>query len=314
MTGRLFNEMSWEEAGELAKTQDTWLIEEVISATTTLLYGEAKCGKSFLVSALIHSLTTGEDFLGAEVPQDREFSVAVCWTDDAGSTEYHSRISTLGVKPEELTRFYRLPIMGSSAQWEQLYQLVTERGHNVVVIDSMTQVLDGSFNQDEVIRRFFDGVRRFTHSGIPVIIVAHSSDKVNQAGKKSETVLGSSTITQNVRWRIFAKRSRKGNVTLKFMGNHAESREITTHHGTGARFEVIGEQSAHQLATNEDAIDKQRQASREALKDDLNARAQGMSYRQAGEVLKGKGKGDAGKKRIERNRIRQCPNGSWALK
>ncbi|XNL76888.1 AAA family ATPase [Actinomadura madurae] len=60
----------------MADKTDVWVVDETISSSTTLLYGEAKVGKSFLVSALITSLTTGRNFLDRPAPVDRDFSVA----------------------------------------------------------------------------------------------------------------------------------------------------------------------------------------------------------------------------------------------
>jgi len=82
-----FEGVSYEEALKRAEETEVWIVDQVIGSHTTLLYGEAKVGKSFLVSALIASLTTGTDFLGKPVPQDRDFNIAVCWTDDAGEVE-----------------------------------------------------------------------------------------------------------------------------------------------------------------------------------------------------------------------------------
>ena len=96
-----FESLSYSEALKMADEGETWLVDNIIGSSTTLIYGEAKSGKSFLVSALIKSLATGADFVNKPVPQDRAFSVAVCWTDDRGAQEYSERIRT--VMPDEET-------------------------------------------------------------------------------------------------------------------------------------------------------------------------------------------------------------------
>lgn len=234
-----FETMTFAEAMQLGDVEN-WVIENIIGSTTTLIYGEAKCGKSFLTSALIKALATGDDFLGTPVPQDRAFSFAICWTDDNGAVEYRDRILTVmpdGELPD--AGFYRLPVMRNQQMWQELFNRVMADGRNLVVIDNLSQVANGSVNNDDVMRDVFDGVRLFVRAGIPVVLVGHSSDKTGMNGQKSELPLGSSYISQAVRWRIFARRSRKGNVTLKFMGNHAEPYELTLEHGAGARFRVI---------------------------------------------------------------------------
>jgi hypothetical protein len=243
-----FESLSYTEALKLADEGETWIVDRIIGSATTLLYGEAKSGKSFLVSALIKSLATGADFLGRPVPQDRAFSVAVCWTDDMGAEEYSERIRT--VMPESETpdvSFYHLPLMRTPDMWHDLHTRVMANGHNFVVIDNMAQTLDGSVNDDAVVRRFFDGVRLFVRAGIPVVVVAHSSDKAGPNGHKPDTPMGSAYITQAVRWRVFVRRSRRGNITLKFMGNHSEPYETTLYHGAGARFDVLDVKTAEAL-------------------------------------------------------------------
>ncbi|BBY41803.1 AAA family ATPase [Mycolicibacterium celeriflavum] len=309
-----FETMTFAQSMKLGEAEN-WVIENVIGATTTLLYGEAKCGKSFLVSALIKALATGDDFLGAPVPQDRAFSFAICWSDDMGAIEYRDRILTvMDDQPE--AGFYRLPIMRTQQMWQALYERVMSDGHNFVVIDNLSQAVNGSVNNDDVMREFFDGVRLFVRAGIPVVVVAHSSDKFNANGHKSELPLGSSYISQAVRWRIFAKRSRKGNMTLKFMGNHAEPYELTLLHGAGARFDVIDRRVARSDET--DKPKQQRTKSRldagAELLDWMSANCNGMTLREAAAKLAA-GEGiteNTAKQRINRAGIRKNGDG-WAL-
>jgi hypothetical protein len=143
--------------------------------------------------------------------------------------------------------FYHLPLMRTPEIWQALYDRVMSDGHNFVVIDNLAQTLNGSVNDDAVVRQFFDGVRLFVRAAIPVVVVAHSSDKAGMNGYKPETPMGSAYISQAVRWRIFARRSRKGNMTLRFMGNHAEPSEMTLYHGAGARFDVLDVKSPEAL-------------------------------------------------------------------
>ena len=284
-----FEGVSYEEALKRSEETEVWIVDQVIGSHTTLLYGEAKVGKSFIVSALIASLTTGTDFLGKPVPQDRDFNIAVCWTDDAGEVEYSSRIRS--VMPDDQTpkvKFYQLPIMQTPSYWEALFEAVMRNGHNFVVIDNMAQTLNGSVNDDAEVRRFFDGIRQFTRAGIPVVVVAHSSDKAGQNGYKPETPMGSAYITQAVRWRIFARRSKRGNVTLKFMGNHAEPYEMTLYHGAGARFEVLDTKTAEALKAsaegNARARDKAKLDANAQLREWLNENCSGASVKAAAEA------------------------------
>lgn len=277
-----FDSASYAEALALAGTGEEWIVDDLIGAATTLIYGEAKSGKSFLVSALIKSLATGDDFLGKSVLRQDESSVAVCWTDDRGAQEYSGRIDA--VMPEAATpnvRFYHLPIMRNPEMWQGLYEQVIANGHNFVVIDNLAQTLNGTVNDDAVVRQFFDGARLFVRAGIPVVVVAHSSDKAGMNGRKPETPLGSAYITQAVRWRIFVRRSRGGNISMKFMGNHSEPYEMTLTHGDGARFEVLTVKSPADLKAGAQgdarARSQQRLDDNAALLEWLNTNCQGMT-------------------------------------
>lgn len=286
-----FESLSYTEALKMADEGETWIVDNVIGSATTLIYGEAKSGKSFLVSALIKSLAMGTDFLGKPVPQDRSFSVAVCWTDDRGAQEYSERIRTV-MPPDSETpnvRFYHLPIMRTPEMWRELYEQVMSDGCNFVVIDNLAQTLNGSVNDDAVVRQFFDGVRLFVRAGIPVVVVAHSSDKAGVNGYKPDTPMGSAYISQAVRWRVFARRSRRGNITLKFMGNHAEPYEMTLCHGAGARFDVLDIKTPEALKANAEGAARNRDKAR--LDENLVVarwvvdNCSGMSQRHAAEKL-----------------------------
>lgn len=283
------NKMTHEDALMEAELRETWLVDGLISSTSTLVYGEAKVGKSFLMSAMIAALQSGGEFLGRQVPDDREFSVAVCWTDDGGAADYASQIQT--VIPDGTSvraEYYALSVMRYE-DWDNLHQDIVASGHNVVLIDNLTQALDGSINDDSAVTRFFHGVRLFTRSGIPVIIVGHSSEKANMNGGKSDKPMGSSVISQSVRWRCFVKRSRSGNLTLEFSGNYAEPHKIVAKHGAGARFEVLDTMDAERVKADAENSRQQRQT--ETL--DLNRRiaewvignCQGKGVNQAAKAL-----------------------------
>ncbi|MFL6051310.1 MAG: AAA family ATPase [Actinoallomurus sp.] len=280
---RRYPKTSIQDAWTKAEHHETWVIDGIISSDSTLLVGEAKVGKSFLASALVAALTTGGDFLGRPVPQDREFSVAICWTDDGGDVEYGERIRT--VLPDEMVPkvdLYGLSTMESRDDWRKLFEEVMEDGHNFVIIDNLSQCVDGSVNNDADVRRFYEGVRQFTRAGIPVVIIAHSTDKAGPNGYKPEKPMGSSYITQAVRWRCFVRRSRKDNLILKFIGNHASPHEITVKHGAGARFEVLAAAESTEITQKRD---KERLDRNALMAQWVVENCQGIGVNQAGRML-----------------------------
>ncbi|MCT2282630.1 AAA family ATPase, partial [Micromonospora chalcea] len=96
-----------------------FVVDGLISGTSTLIFGEAKAGKSFFVSALLVALTGGEsEFLGRKVSTGRPYRPAVCWTDDDGDGEYSTRMaSVLPNDADADVLFYELPIMRTQAHW-----------------------------------------------------------------------------------------------------------------------------------------------------------------------------------------------------
>lgn len=258
-------EFDWDQMIAAADSEDDFIVDGVISSATTLLYGESKVGKSYLACALIAAMVTGGQFLGKEV-DPRDWKVAVLATDDRAEKEYGKRIRTVlpeGMRPPVKT--FRLPIMRSIDKWRSLHKTVLEQGYNFVVVDSLTQAINGTINSDETIRDFFDGVRLFVNSGIPVLVVAHSSEKTSINGK-SDLPLGSSSITQSVRHRVYAYRQ-NGRIFLKFKGNHIEEEfRITLAPGAGARFTVLEEKSVSAI-TAENAAKKAEAAAKKAEKE-----------------------------------------------
>jgi hypothetical protein len=289
MTAELFDFMSFEDALKEADQVEPWLVEGIISSGSTLIYGQAKVGKSFLVSALIASLMSGEDYLGRPAPQDRDFSVALCWCDDGDRATYARQIrEVLPDGSAAQVGFYTMPPM-TADRWDALYDLVIAKRHSLVVIDNLTQAMEGNINSQEDVGRFFHGVRRFTRAGIPVVIIGHSSDKVGQNGYAPDKPMGSSAIRGSVRWLCYVKRSNKGNLTLTFTGNHAEPHKIIIKHGAGARFEVLSSADADQMGAEAENRKRQRDAAtldkNKQMAEWVVANCQGMSQRQTAEKL-----------------------------
>ncbi|WP_167460427.1 AAA family ATPase [Nocardia brasiliensis] len=280
------------EAAAAVVEQGDWLVPDLIASTSTLVFGEAKIGKSWLIAHLVAALLSRGEFLGVQVP-DEEFSVGICYTDDAGHREYAQRIGTAVEGVDHAVKLYGLRIMQRD-DWEALHRVVTDAGHNVLIIDNLTQILDGSINDDDVIRRCFNGIRRFTQAGIPVVIVGHSTDKPGQNGRKSDTPLGSAAISQSVRWLMQIRPARGRNLNVKTYGNIDHGRTMTVQPDDGALFTVL---SSDEKA---ETVKKARQRSVETM--DKNAeyarfvieQCQGKGRNEAGDALAEKFGGSAG--------------------
>ncbi|MFJ4656524.1 AAA family ATPase [Nocardia sp. NPDC088792] len=280
------------EAANEASEQGDWLVPGLIASTSTLVYGEAKIGKSWLVAHLVSALVSGGEFLGVEVPR-RPFSVGVCFTDDAGHREYSNRIGSVLPGTDHPVMLYGLPMM-KRADWDALHRVVTDAGHNVLVIDNLTQILDGSMIDDDVIRRCFDGIRRFTRSGIPVVIVGHATDAQGKNGWKPDRPMGSASISQSVRWLMQIRSAKGGNLKVKTYGNIDHGRTLEIRPEEGARFTVLsGIEMSEIVAKNRersaDVLDRTADQARFVVD-----QCQGMSQRSTAEALAEKFGGSAG--------------------
>lgn len=270
---------------ETMSDKSAWVIDEVISSSTTLLYGESEAGKSFLVSALIASLTTGKPFLGREVP-DHEFKVLVAYTDDAGDREYVERIESALPSGQDAqgTILLNLPVMRTLGMWQDLLDTAKAQGINFLVIDNLTQAIDGEMNKDKPVRDFFEGVRLFVKEGIPVVVVGHSSEKTGMNGGKSDRPMGHSAIVQSIRWRIFVRRN--GDVvTLKFAGNHAKPHEIKVKQGLGAVFEELSATSSEEIVEKKQRRDSTKLDTNNEIAAWVVANCQGASQRQTAKAI-----------------------------
>lgn len=278
-----FPKLTFDQIGKMAEEHDPWLVPGLISSTSTLGFGEGKIGKSWIVSHLIGALLTGGKFLDVQVP-DRKFSVGICTTDDNGHIEYYDRIRSVAPDFGDHIGVYRLGIMRPDA-WEALYRVIQSEGHNVVVLDNLTQVLDGSINNDDVVRQCFEGIRRFVHAGIAVVIVGHSSDKAGLTGRKPETPMGSAYISQAVRWLCYVRKTRNRNLGLRAYGNLGYGAELVLEPGAGARFRVLSRtDGAEEVAQvrNRDKATLDRNAE---IADWIVANCQGTSQNKTAEKL-----------------------------
>lgn len=254
-----FTLMAWNDV-RVRTDDDLWIVPGMVSNTSTLLYGESESGKSFLASSLIASLTTGCPFLGTKIVGG-PYRVAVGFTDDQGGSEYKERIMTAitdpSVEPDVL--FTRVPVMCSFSMWLSLLGELRRTDRDVLIIDNMSQAADGDLNTNPAVRDFFGGVRLIVESGIPVIVVGHSTQKTSKDGGKSDLPMGHSAIVQSVRWRVFVKRYADDTIKLTFSGNAARKHDITVHHGDGANFDVKDSNTA------DERLEKERQRESDTL-------------------------------------------------
>lgn len=277
-------DMSWEETTEYRQNhRGYWIVPEMVSSTSTLLYGESESGKSFIAAHLAAALATGGEFLWRPIVGG-PYRVGIAHTDDDGNIEYQDRVmSATGSGDNPGVHFFRVPLMQTDAHWEDLLRRCRTNRIEFLILDNMTQAASGDINKTEAITRFFDGVRRIIAAGIPVVVVSHSSDK-NFGNGKSKLPAGGYAIRAAVRWRVFVERSAGDRVKLTFSGNHARTHDMTVIHGDGTHFTLADSHSADERAESERKREKATQDEYREIAAFIVAECQGMGVNQVADA------------------------------
>ncbi|MER7691197.1 AAA family ATPase [Streptomyces sp. NPDC097610] len=305
-----FNRRSWAEAKVRAKEQSGWIVPGLISSTTTLLYGQSKVGKSFLTSALVAAMITKTQFLGEDI-ENRDWKIAIGISDDDADVDHIDRVHT--VVPEDVeidADFFQMPRMRTIEPWQDLFREVTEGGFNFLILDNATGLTRGSLSDDNSTNDFFEGVRLFTRAGIPVLIIAHETDKIGATGSTGLPV-GSFAWTANTKNRIQIYRQ-NGKVFLKTKGNNTVETRYKLHHGAGARFTLLEKKSVEEVRAEREAKAQEREQQKEqkakeqeekaktqeteetAIAEFIVAECQGMTQAEVAKAVVGKFDGTEG--------------------
>ena len=176
--------------------QDVWLIPGVVHATNTLLYGTSSAGKSLAVAHIIASLLDGREFLGIK-PLVTGLDVLVVCSDRGAEHEYRDRLGAIGVDVQTAGVTF-LTGVGTEPQqwWNSVHEYARRAGHDLVVVDHASGVLDGDELEKAPWRELW--TQRLAPFNLPVILVAHASDYTG-AGGPSHRVMGNSAASQFAR-------------------------------------------------------------------------------------------------------------------
>ncbi|AZA09323.1 AAA family ATPase [Corynebacterium pseudopelargi] len=180
---------------------DFWLIPGLVATTTTLVYGESKTGKSFLVANLVEALYSGREVLG-QTPTSSGVRSLIITTDYQGIEEYRERLEVIGADPE-CALSVRAERMAEPEYWYHLAVNAEAEGIGVVVLDHAHGVIGGEdVNEHRPWYRLWNEyLGEFTRRGIAVVLVHHSSDS-RFHGSKTHRPQGNSAATQYARVRV----------------------------------------------------------------------------------------------------------------
>jgi hypothetical protein len=222
-----------------------FVIDGLIHESMTLLFGRTCSGKSTLASSLAIALATGQPrWLGRSIASDAPMKVGVIAGDPVGAREYARRIvPTIGpgaidvYEPNRPTR---------PDTWGRIGDIAEQSKWQFVILDNLSAFVPGSLSNDDDIKKLYMQVDGFPRRGIPVLLIAHTSDKSGEHGY-SRVPMGSSMIRFGPRWWIYAYRSR-GSLHLQCDGNEGTPHNIVVTEPNGTpHFEVLRTEGADEI-------------------------------------------------------------------
>jgi hypothetical protein len=222
-----------------------FLIDGVVSSSMTLLYGRSKCGKSTMASALAVALANGDkQFLGKQV-YDSDHKVGIVAGDPGGTGEFGRRIH------HALRPGVTVPILAPERParpevWEAVRDYVDKLGVTFLIIDNLSNFIPpgGSLSDDQAVNTIYDHIEQFPRGDIPVLVVAHVSDRMTEHGPQ-RTPSGSFVIRARPRWWWHMWQRNDGTAVNEFDGNEGTQHTITVS-------EPVGRPSFAVLATDTD--------------------------------------------------------------
>jgi energy-coupling factor transporter ATP-binding protein EcfA2 len=225
---------------DLSEEPLPFLVDGIIHESMTLLYGQTCSGKSTIAAALAVALANGEThFLGRKIANDgQRMTVGIVAGDPCGAREYTRRLvetKAIGSGRVYVNEPYR-PTRHET--WDEVRDAAQQYGWQFVVVDNLSSFVPGSLNDDVSVKLFYEQIEQFPRDGIPVLVVAHTSDKWTDRGP-SRIPMGSSLIRFGPRWWCNAYRS-GGYLQLEYDGNEGTPHRITVNEPNGIpSFEVV---------------------------------------------------------------------------
>ena len=225
---------------DLSEEPPPFLVDGIIHESMTLLYGQTCSGKSTIAAALAVALANGAThFLGRKIANDgQRMTVGIVAGDPCGAREYTRRL--VETKAIGTGRIYVNEPHRPTRQetWEEVRETAEQHGWQFVIVDNLSSFVPGSLNDDVSVKMFYQQIDAFPRNGIPVLVVAHTSDKWSDRGP-SRIPMGSSLIRFGPRWWCNAYRS-GGYLQLEYDGNEGTPHRITVNEPNGVpSFDVV---------------------------------------------------------------------------
>ncbi len=218
-----------------------FLVDGIIHESMTLLYGQTCSGKSTVAASLAIALANGTThFLGRQVERNGQpLTVGIVTGDPNGGREYKRRIIESGHLGKNAVIYVSEPHRPTRREtWDEVHEVADEQGWQFVIVDNLSSFVPGSLSDDVSVKAFYEQIEDFPRREIPLLLVAHTSDKWSDHGP-SRIPMGSSLIRFGPRWWINAYRT-GGYLHLDFDGNEGTPHSIVVNEPDGnPRFEVV---------------------------------------------------------------------------
>jgi AAA domain len=266
-----------------------FLVDGIIHRSITLIYGQTTSGKSTVAASLAAALANGQSqFLGRDIANGGQpMTVGIVAGDPLGTSEYAELLVKSGaigdgrvyvIEPDRPTR---------RETWGEVKDKADKYDWNFIVVDNLSSFVLGSLNDDDGIKALYEEIDHFPRVGIPVLMVAHVSEKRTEHGP-SRIPMGSSYIRFGPRWWCLAYRS-GGYLHLEFDGNRGTPHNIIVTEPDGTPcFDVIETGEPRRRQRNLET-----KAKLDAKQDYVIAKCQGVNGQQTAEKLAAKFGGSA---------------------
>jgi hypothetical protein len=170
-------------------SRPTFLLDDVVHSSATLLYGPAKAGKSHLVVELVTAISRGTDWHGRAVHGGRR-PVLVLSSDPGSRAEYSRRF---GNAVDGTVGLATPPRVGDFPSWRRVASEAADAGVGLVVLDNLySWARQADINANAEVGAALECLDEITNAGIALLVVHHTT-------KNSSTPAGTHAIEANFR-------------------------------------------------------------------------------------------------------------------
>ncbi|WP_101784251.1 AAA family ATPase [Nonomuraea indica] len=185
----LYTPIDWTAAFSTQPEDIPWLVENLIEQGRSIaIYSPPKAGKSLFTLEIAAALATGRPVLG----QPAKPPVRVLYIDIENSqSDIVERLTNLGYGPADLPdliyySFPSLPVLDSAAGGQHLMALAKHHQPALVVIDTVSRVIEGSENDADTFANLYrHALAPLKGMGISVIRLDHSGKDLEKGQRGS---------------------------------------------------------------------------------------------------------------------------------